>query len=435
MNSFNEVIASALNQATADQVELLLSSHSQSATRWANNAITQNIAKTDEKLTVKAAFGNRVGTTSTNVLDEESLKRVVEKAEAIAKASEPDTEHMPPVEPMEYPKVQSFHQTTADSTPQQRADAIRQAIELCESSSLRSAGSYTVETELTTVANSRGLFATHPSSYARFVVTGMTEDSSGWAEAISNNVAELDVKATADIAIQKAIAARRPVEIDPGRYTVILAPAAVAEILEFMVWSMDAKAAHEGRSAFTEKEGTTIAAPTVNLRTQPDHPLCPGSPFFDDGMPAPTVSWIEGGILKNLCYSRFWAKEKDHPFTGTLNNVIMDGANMSTALDTHGLANMIGSTDQGLLVTRFWYVRYVDPMKLLLTGMTRDGLFLIRDGAIAGAVKNLRFNETPFNMLQNIETLGIPQRCGEYVPCYVPRLKVRDFNFTSGTTF
>ena len=203
-------------------------------------------------------------------------------------------------------------------------------------------------------------------------------------------------------------------------------PAAVAELLSYMFYSMDAKAAHEGRSAFTGKEGTRIGTDAVHIYSQPQHPQCPAHPFFSNGLPTTNIDWIENGVLKNLVYDRYWAQHTEHAYTGSPTNFIMGGADTS-------LEDLIASVDKGILITRFWYIRFVDPMKLLLTGMTRDGLFWIENGEIQYGIKNLRFNESPLNVIANIEMLGKPMRVHSYM-C-VPPLQVKDFTFTSGTSF
>jgi len=422
------ILEKTLSFVTAEHAEVTLSGFHQGATRFANNAITQNLAKTEASLSVRAAFGQRVGSASINQFDEESLRRVVRRAEDIARHSEPDTEYLPPLAPQSYREVLAFAEATAACTPADRAAAIRQALAEVAGNGLRSAGSLTTEDSFFAIANSQGLFGYHRSSEARFVDTVMTEDSSGWAEVVTPDVEAIDVAAAARLARQKAEAARHPRGIEPGAYTVILEPAAVAELLGFLSWSLDAKAADEGRSALSGKLDTPIAAPSVRLRSEPAHPDCPMYPFFGDGLPTPDVTWIENGVLKTLAYSRFWAQKTGHEVTGWPTNLILDGGDAT-------LEEMIASVDQGLLITRFWYIRYVDPMKLLLTGMTRDGLFWIEEGEIRHGVKNLRFNESPLNVLQNVEVRGPVERAGGYLGCLVPPLKVRGFRFTSGTTF
>jgi predicted Zn-dependent protease len=256
----------------------------------------------------------------------------------------------------------------------------------------------------------------------------LSPDSSGWASAGSHRYQDIDGHAAGERAAQKAIAGRNPQPIEAKPYTVILEPAALSEILSFLAWSLDAKAADEGRSAFAGKAGQQIGVPEIDLSSIPNHPQCPVAPFGADGMPSPTVQWIEGGVLRNLAHSRYWAQKMNRPYTGFPTNLIMSGSEAS-------LEDMVASTEYGLLVTRFWYIRYVDPMKLLLTGMTRDGLFLIRDGRIASGVKNLRFNESPLRMLPRVRQLGVPQVVTVHGPAYLPAMKVDEFTFSSATAF
>jgi predicted Zn-dependent protease len=193
-----------------------------------------------------------------------------------------------------------------------------------------------------------------------------------------------------------------------------------------MAWSMDAKAADEGRSAFSGKEGNAVGNALITLQSLPTHPECPAEPFFEDGMPTPDVTWIENGVLKTLIYSRYWAQKQGKPFTGYPSNLILRGG-------SHTLQDLIAQVDDGLLITRFWYIRYVDPMQLLLTGMTRDGVYRIQGGKVTHAVKNLRFNESPLVVMQNVRLLGTPQRVEGSM--LAPPMVVENFTFSSTTTF
>jgi predicted Zn-dependent protease len=199
-------------------------------------------------------------------------------------------------------------------------------------------------------------------------------------------------------------------------------------MLEFMAWSMDAKEADEGTSAFMGKLGAGVAGTGITVSSQPDHPACPGAPFADDGMPSSTVDWVRDGLVANLATSRYWAQHTGRAYTGFPSNLLMQGG-------AGGLDDLVAGTSDGILVTRFWYIRFVDPMKLLLTGMTRDGLFRIRDGEIVGGLRNLRFNDSPLRMLANTVEIGTPVPAGTYLPALIPALKVDGFTFTSGTAF
>ncbi|MDW8105283.1 MAG: TldD/PmbA family protein [Armatimonadota bacterium] len=421
-----EICEKVLSLSTAEHVQVNLYGTREASTRYANNEITQNVVKSQVTVRVTCAFGNKVGRCSINRLDTESLHSAVKRAEEMARAAEPDTEFLPPPEPTTYRPVQAYADSTAQATPEDRARIVRRVITEAEARGLKTAGSLSTSSSAVAVANNRGLFGFHTATQASLVCTMMVEDGSGWAEATHEDINTLSPEAVAQRAAHKAEMARHPQEVPPGDYTVVLEPAAIAELLAYMVWSMDAKAADEGRSPFAGKEGTTIAQESVTLQSLPTHPECPAAPFFDDGMPTTDITWIERGILKTLVYSRFWAQKQGKAFTGYPPNLVLQGGNLS-------LDELVARVEDGLLITRFWYIRYVDPMQLLLTGMTRDGVYRIQGGKVSHAVKNLRFNESPLVMLQNVRLLGTPQRVGDSL--VVPPAIVSDFTFTSTTTF
>lgn len=421
-----EICEKAIAFSEAEHVQVNLYGTRNAATRYANNEITQNVAQSQMTLRVTCAYGNRVGRFITNRLDTDSLREAVRRAEEMARVAEPDTEFLPPPEPAAYRPIQAYADSTAHATPEDRARVVRQVIAEARSRGLKTAGSFATNSSAIAVANNKGLFGFHTATQASLICTMMAEDSSGWAEQTHEDMNTISPEAVAKRAADKAEAARHPQEVPPGDYTVVLEPAAVAELLAYMAWSMDAKAADEGRSAFTGKEGTAIGNELVTLRSLPAHPECPAQPFFDDGMPAPDVVWIEKGVLKTLVYSRFWAQKQGKTFTGYPSNLILQGG-------SHSVDELIAQVEDGLLITRFWYIRFVDPMQLLLTGMTRDGVYRIRGGKVTHAVKNLRFNESPLVVLQNVRLLGEMQRVGDGF--LVPPVVVDDFTFSSTTTF
>ena len=423
-----EVVSRALSFVHADHAEAVLAGGIEQSTRFANSAITQNIVKQQSSLSVRVAFGNRVGVASTTRYAEDDLRRTVERAEELARLAEPDTEYLPPPGPAQYPQTSCFVAQTVEATPEQRAEAIRAAISACESQGLRASGSFTTDGGFMAVANTNGLATYTSESFARFIITAIGEDSSGWAESCSRDVREISAEAAARKASEKALAAAHPRDVEPGAYPVILEPAAAGEMLSYMVYSLDAKAAHEGRSAFSGKEGQRIADDAVTVVSSPSDERCPAPPMFSDGMPVPDVTWISKGVLTNLACSRFWAQKTGRVFTGWPRNLILDGGRAS-------LDDLIAGMERGILVTRFWYIRTVDPMKLLLTGMTRDGLFWVENGKIRHGLKNLRFNESPINMLAQVEGMATPSLTGEGVFALISPLLVKEFRFSSGTVF
>jgi predicted Zn-dependent protease len=421
-----EICEKALAFSEAEHVQVNLTATREASTRYANNEITQNVARAQTTLRILCAYGNKVGRCSTNRLDTDSIREAVKRAEEMARVAEPDTEFLPPPEPTAYRPIVAYADSTAHATPEDRARVVRQVIAEANARGLKTAGSFATNVDVSAVANNRGLFGFHTATQSSLICTMMAADGSGWAEQTHEDMHAIAPEAVAQRAADKAEAARHPQDIAPSDYTVVLEPAAVAELLAYMVWSMDAKAADEGRSAFTGKEGSAIGNSTITLQSLPAHPECPAAPFFDDGMPTPDVTWIENGVLKTLIYSRYWAHRQGKPFTGYPSNLILQGGG-------HSLQDLIAQVDDGLLITRFWYIRYVDPMQLLLTGMTRDGVYRIQRGQVVHAVKNLRFNESPLVVMQNVRSLGIPHRVEGSM--LVPPMVVENFTFSSTTTF
>jgi predicted Zn-dependent protease len=421
------LLRSALAKASAEHVETSLHAVSHGATRFSGNAITQNISEEDMRLCVKAAFGQKTGQAETNDLSEEGIARAVARAEEIAKASAPDQEYLPPLPAQSYAASERFDPALAAADPGLRAEWVLQAVRAAPKG-VSLSGSTATMGSVTAVANSRGLAAYHRDSNARFTVTALTPDSSGWAEGQAHETSGVDPAALAARAVEKARRSAAPKALEPGVYPVILEPAAVAEYLSFLIWSMGAKPADEGRSCMTGKLGAALASPSVTLASDPARAGCETVPFLEDGLPAPRTRWIDGGTCRQLVTSRFWGQKTGKPVTGAPSNLILEGG--KTSLD-----DMIRDTERGVLVTRFWYIRFVDPMSLLLTGMTRDGLFWIEDGKIRHGLKNMRFNESPLRTFKHVEALGPCTLAGEYLPAFVPPVKVSQFTFSSGTTF
>jgi predicted Zn-dependent protease len=422
------LLEQALSYCSAEQAEASYAESREASTRFANNAITQNVSKRAATLTVRAVFGQRVGRASVTDFSEAGVRACVAQAEAIARASEPDSEFLGLPGPQQYPIVDGYDERVAAATPDERAAAVRRAIASAEAAGQQSAGSYATNTTDTVIANSAGLRHAQRQSTTHFVMTAMTTDGSGWAHRVGHRLEDADPDAAAATAVRKARAASAPREIPPGEYTLIVEPAAVGDFFGFLGYTMDAKTAHEGRSAFTGREGERVGRPGITLSSRADHPAVPASARSEDGLPSPPVTWIEDGVLKTLSYGRYWAQKTAHPFTGRPANLIMAGGDAS-------VDDLIAGVERGVLVTRFWYIRFVDPMKLLLTGMTRDGLYAIKDGKVSHGLKNMRFNESPLSCLERVSALGQPQRTGHSGTGYWPALRLENFRFTSGTSF
>src|SRR6185503_2394061 len=350
-------------------------------------------------------------------------------------------EDMPALPAQTYQPVKAYFDSTANCTAEQRARAALSALEITrKAGDLDAAGYLELNAGATALANSAGLFAYHRSTSTNFTLTVRTRDGtgSGWSGADHPDWSKINFADVSTTAIDKARASRNPVAIEPGRYTVILEPQAVGDLVQLLGGGfggggpLSARAADEGRSPFTKegggnRMGEKILDERVTLFSDPADPELLGQPFDGEGFPLERKVWVENGVLKQLAYNRFWAQKQGKQPTGGANTIKMAGG-------TTSLADMISSTERGVLVTRLWYLRQVDPRTVLYTGLTRDGTFLIEGGKIARSVRNFRFNESPLFMLNNLEALGPARRLagtesgGDIV---MPAIKVRDFNFTS----
>ena len=424
-----------LKMSKADAVQVNVGGGYTANIRFADNRISTAGGVSTANVGIQSSFGPRHAVTQTNDLSDEGLTRAVQQSEALARLAPDDPEAMPPLGPQQYDAVNSYFDATAKLGPEGRAEAAQMAIVPCKTAGdLKAAGFLQTGIGAGAVGNNKGLFAYQASTSANYTVTVRTTDGtgSGWAGADHPDWSQLDVRDVAQRAIQKARLSRNPVAIEPGRYTVILEPQAVGDLVQLLAFSLDARSADEGRSAFSKQGGGTkigekVVDERVTLFSDPTDPQLLSNAFDGQGMAAHRQVWIDKGVLKKLTYSRFWAqKQNKEPDAGT-NAVKFQGATTTTE-------DLIRSTPRGVLVTRLWYLRQVDPRTVLYTGLTRDGTFLIEDGKITKAVKNMRFNESPLFMLNNLEGIGRALRVagteagGDVV---MPAIKVRDFNFTS----
>ena len=419
----------------ADSIFVNVSGGYQGNIRFAANRITTSGGISNAQLVVQSGYGPKHAVVTTGDFSDAGVERAVRQSEAIAKLAPDDPEDMPLLPPQKYQSVNAWFDSTANLTPAERAAAAHTALDAAKAAGDLAAAGFIIEgTNYDANGTSSGLFSYHPSTNANYQLTVRTSDGtgSGWAAADHPDWKQIDFRAVSDRAIRKARASHAPVAVEPGRYTVILEPQAVGDLVQLLAFALDARSADEGRSAFSKQGGGTkigekIVDSRVNLYSDPADPLLLGQPYTGEGLPLGRESWIENGVLKQLQYSRFWAKKQNTRPNGGLGAVKMEGGTTSTE-------EMIASTPRGILVTRLWYLREVDPRTVLYTGLTRDGTFLIENGKITKAVKNLRFNESPLFMLNNLEALGRAERVagteagGNVV---FPTIKVKDFNFTS----
>ena len=453
--------------SSADEVEVLFSGGCFALTRFANNSIHQNVAEENHVVSVRTVFGGRTARAFTNKFDDDSLRRVVESSEALAKVQHPDPDLLPMPDSREAassPDGRSLvsspsrHFTqTAAITPQLRAQGVGNIVDIAQKHKLTTAGIFSSSDSVEGIFNSRGLSNWHTQTLAEVSITMLAANSSGWQKANSPDVANLDPLVLAEVAAKKAIDSANSMEIPAGKYTVILEPAAVLDLVGFMFSDYSGMAILDQRSFLTGRVGSKLFGENITIWDDVDHPLQTGAPFDGEGMRRQRVLLVENGIVRRVVYARATARHmrrSEHysahpdqvgPVAATghgfalpnemgempLNIVFASPQNPQT------LAQMIASTERGVLVTRLWYIREVDPYEKIVTGMTRDGTFLVENGRVHRGIRNFRFNQSLIQMLSSVDAMSLPLRaCGEEsFDMVVPAMRIRDFNFTEVTRF
>jgi predicted Zn-dependent protease len=421
----------ALVRATKGaDAQVTLRSSREGNTRFAVNEISTSgdVERLSIALTVQ--LGQRSATAVTNQQDDRSIDELVGRTLRMARLAPENPEDMPPLGHQNYaPAKNAADPATAKGAPEIRAKAVGAALAAGEAGKVVMAGFVNHASHSLAIGTSAGLWAYHTWTSCGMSCTARTPDGtgSGWAGTGSNRMADLDAGAIAKIAADKASASARPHKLDPGRYTVILEPAAVASLLAFLTGALNARRADEGRSFFARKRpGDKLFPDTITLRSDPTDGALGAAPFDGEGFPLTPTRWIDKGVLTALPYSRFWAGKQSKLPTGQPTGWTLDGG-------TATRDDLIKGVKRGVLITRFWYLRPLDPQTLLATGLTRDGVYLIEDGSISHPVNNFRFNESPVQMLARCDGLGptaIPSG-GEGGGVRVPVLRTHEFNLAS----
>jgi len=418
----------------ADECTATLAGSIDGNIRFALNNISTSGVVSDASLAVQVAFGKRVGTASINEFDDAALARVVGRAEDLARLAPENPEFIPAIGRQDYRATPTFSESTGAIDPAFRAKVAADSILPCRQAGVIAAGFLEDGHGFVATANSNGNFGYQRTSNFNYTCTVRTEDGrgSGWVGRNLKDAADFKADQDIRIAMRKATESAEAKALEPGKYTVILEPAAAAGLISFMMRFFDARSADEGRSFLSRKGGGNklgeqVYDPRVNLYADPWHPEAPVLPWDDEGMPRSKVALIENGKVADLNYSRFWAQKQGRTANARPGNLLMSGGDKSTA-------DLVRGTQRGILVTRTWYIRMVDPQTVLLTGLTRDGTFYIENGQIKHPVKNFRFNESPVIMLNNIDELGKPVRVAgdesDFV-MMIPPMRLRDFTFTS----
>jgi predicted Zn-dependent protease len=424
-----------LAQSTADGCIVKIEGSNSANLRFARNNATTNGCGSGLRVSVESHFGKRSGAASVSGLDADALAGAVARSEEIARLAPENPELMPPLGPQSYEAGAGYDAATAEVRTDRLAAAAKPAIAAAAGLGLDLAGYAATRQAFAATATSAGLFAHDRRTAAEFTVTARNRPGtwSGWSGVAETRFDRLDTASIGRRAIDKAAHDTGPVALEPGKYTVILEPSAVCDLVGYMLYYMGARPADEGRSFFSRKGGGNrigekLFDDSVTIASDPADPVAPEPAVADGGLPQHRTVWVDGGVLGNLAYPRFWAQKTGHAPLPRPRSFVMAGG--STAV-----GDMIRDTKRGVLVTRLWYIRVLDPQKLVLTGLTRDGNFLIENGRIAGPANNFRFNESPVAVLANILALGASERTrggeSEDSICAAPTLLVKDFNFSS----
>jgi predicted Zn-dependent protease len=442
----------ALSFSTFPECSISLSSSEDAFIRFALNGVTTSGYTVERSMSISSTREGKTGTTTVDEFDDDSLRAAVKRTEELATIAPPNPEREPPLEPQKYPSAETFAQSTAKARNEVMIPHVRAVIEGAKSKNLVAAGFFNRTANASAIANKAGNFGFGRTTDARLSATIRTPDgsSSGWASQPAVRIEEIDGSLVAKTAIDKCMMWKKPERLEPGRYTVVLEPTAVGDLVQLVGFSFQARAAEEGRSFLSKKGGGTLRGEKlfpemITLRSDPFNKLFPVMPWSgggggfgggggggfgggggNAGLPAERVAWIEKGVVKDLFYDRYWARKASRSPTPAPTNLVLEGGGKT-------LEELIASVERGLLVTRFWYIRTVNPQTVQLTGLTRDGLFLIEKGKVSRPVVNFRFNESPVRLLQNTIALGreVRVRGGEGQGMIAPSLIAKDFPFTS----
>ena len=442
--------------SSVDEVEVIFSSTDSSLTRFANNTIHQNVAEVNETASVRVAFDGKTARATTNRFDDDSLKRAVQSAENIAKVQEPDPDFLSMAKADAGKGADGpsrWSDQTAAITPADRAEAVGKIVATAHKSKLVTAGIYSSSQSAESIVNSRGLSVFHRQTSAEVSITMLAESSSGWQKANSPDVKNVDPVRLAEIAAQKARDSHDPRELPPGKYTVILEPAAVLDLVGFMFWDFGGLAILDQRSFLNNRIGTKLFGENITIADDVYHPLQSNAPFDGEGVRRRKVTLVEKGVIQNLVYARSTAEKMlKSEYKDKVGEIMVTGhgfplpnemgeapTNIVFVTPSNGqtVEQMIAGTERGILITRLWYIREVDPYEKILTGMTRDGTFLVEGGKVRHGLLNFRFNQSLIEMLNNVEAMGNAVRASgeEAFDMVVPSMKIRGFNFTEVTKF
>ena len=428
------LIESTIKQSQAEGVFVSLKANESTLSRFSENQISQNISRNRFNLTITSYFGKRSASASTTELDSEAIAQTLKRSEDLARFAPEDPEWVELLPAQTYEqRTPAFDLNTAKVSPFRKGEMIQKVCSLSRQAKVNGSGTLSTNVSLNAIGNSNGLRGCDRTTEADFSFTARQDSGSSWSNCTAWGIEQLPIEEITAKVIKNAIASRNPREIKPGDYKVIFEPSAVNNLVPWIIWNLDARAADEGRSfmsrtddigkAVGNRVGEQLFSPLVQIQRNPAHPLLQSGRFFGNGLSNHYLEVIRSGVPQTLSYSRYWAQQQGKEPTGAIYPIVMQGSEQT-------VADLIAQTEKGILVSRAWYVRYINPRTLEVTGMTRDGTFWIEDGQIAYPIKNLRFNQSLPKMLANVEKVTQVQRCGSNV---IPGCQVKDFHFSSIT--
>ncbi len=434
----------AARESNVVQVEVLIGAEREALTRFANNTVHQNVEAVEHSISVRVIVDQRTARATTTSFAEDSIARATTQAIALARASAPDPDLCPLLDPSEAgtpPALSRFDEATAAATPHYRAEAVLRAIHEVKGAGQTAAGIYSTAESFEAVLNSAGVEAFHRQTSAIFSITAIAEDSSGWAKASSVAASTIDPETLARQAAEKARRSRHPHEIPPGRYTVILAPAAVLDLAGQIFADFSATAIADDRSFLSDRLGQPLFGENISISDDVTHPLQAGPAFDGEGVARSRLSLVERGVPKQVAYGRTAARREGRASTGHGFPLPSETGEMPVNIVIAGgdtsLEDMIASTRRGIFVTRLWYIREVDPYEKIMTGMTRDGTFWVENGEIQYGIRNFRFNQSVVELLRNVDALSPAVRASgeESFDMVVPAMRANEFEFSEVTRY
>ncbi len=441
--NIEKFIEQVFRKSKADETSIMITGEKSALTRFSENEITQNVKKTEFPFSIRLKKNGKVGKIDSSSMEDDNIDKCLKTAMEIAKNSNKSKSLGVNGRKIDYKKVINSYKNTENITPMKKANLIKSAITLCKKNKLKGAGILSSAKNFVVFATSKGTYAYHEATVGEFSISVMGKNSSGWAERIDADFSNLNIKKLTEIAIDKALMGKNPKAVKPGKYTVILEPAAVADLISFLAYSTFNTGAYiEGRSFLTGKMNTQICNKKVTLSDDPYLKNGSGIPFDFEGYPRKAVTLIDRGKAVGVVTNRKTAKKLNMKNTGHSLGADEPFGPIPLNLHIHkgndNISKMIKSTKRGILVTRLHYVNILNPMNTLITGMTRNGTFLIENGKVCTGVKNFRFTQSIMEALNNIEMIGdksYVQSGGFWGGFNVPAMKIKNFNFTSLTEF